>query len=96
VVENVLECHPQLLFGFGIKWREEKEEKLLEEEVLWALMVFGKMVAEAFDEDRDSKLERFWVRVKVTWIGQGGVELRIFEKLKQLLYELVILQKFIK
>ncbi len=54
------------------------------------------MVAEAFDEDRDSKLERFWVRVKGTWVGQRGAELGIFEKLKQLLYELGILQEFIK
>jgi hypothetical protein len=77
MVENVLECHPQMLFGFGIKRREEKEEKLFEEEVLGGLGLLGKMVAEAFDEDRDSKLERFWVSVKSTWIGEGGVELWI-------------------
>ena len=78
MVENVLECHAQLLFGFGIKRREQKEEKLLEEEVFGGLGLLGKMVAEAFDEDRDSEFERFWVRVSSTWIGQGGIELGIF------------------
>lgn len=57
VVKDVLKCDPELFLRFGVEFGNQKAEKFLGEDLLADLMIFGKVVAELFDQKGYSQFE---------------------------------------
>ena len=90
MVEDVLECDSELLFGFGIEMGDEQTEKFFDEDFFVSEGVFGKVVAELFYQEGHSHLELLCNSMIITWTGECFVELvLVFEEVEEFFYKIV-------